>query len=70
MKVRDLINLLETHAKKYGDNAQIGVHSSDRVGNAVEGEEPPMCVPCREEVYIYKGNISTELDSKGPIIDW
>lgn len=56
MSVGELIKLLQEYADKYGDHCPVGVYDHKGV--------------CREEPFIYSGNISTELRSRGEEVDW
>lgn len=66
MTVRKLIQMLEAHAAKHGDDAQIAVYSPV----TAQGPGERSHVVCREEAWVNRGNVSTTLESRGAEIQW
>lgn len=71
MRVADLIDLLCTYQEGYGPDAQVCIPRSPyQRGLADEAEEIPEGAAFGEEIFMYKDNIATYLDSSGPEVQW
>jgi hypothetical protein len=68
MRVSDLISLLCTYQEGHGPDARIAIPRSSyqREVAAKTCEDPQF----GEEIFLYSGNISTYLDSRGPEVVW
>lgn len=69
MRVDDMIDMLQAWERKHGPDAQIAIPRSSyqREVAETEGVEEPQF---GENIFIYYGNISTYLDSRGPEVQW
>lgn len=71
MRVADMIDMLQAWKRKHGPDAQISVPRSQYERRRADDEAGSIGeAQFGEEIFIYNGNVSTYLDSRGPEVQW